>query len=418
MHFADMCEAYCAIMHFECTIAGNRCGHDRTFGIFTFYFYPAAGNVVTTMLRQQKRDPAVCGSLSLSRIKKWSGRWESKTPSINSGAGFQPLSDRCLTLSYGLAINIIDEILVTGILKCLHDLLSAIILRLFMALNHGGNWGNQQASVKSNSVNMVTLQEPIGDATMTPDQYVESVLAKYVIPRGPNSPAERLAAAVVSPIRNWAGQQLNDLLYSGSYAKETGVRGISDVDIFISLNSNASGTLKEIYNSLFRLAQTQGWSPRAQNVSVGITINGTQGDLVPGKIQAGYRNYHSLFLRKRDSWTQTNVALHIDTVSNSGRVREIRAVKIWRFLRNLDFPSLYLELFTIQALSGRSRINLAENVLYVLQTMGSTLTSTRIEDPANTNNIVSDDLSAQEKQRIAALAAQSAREQYWENIIW
>ena len=35
------------------------------------------------------------------------------------------------------------------------------------------------------------------------------------------------------------------------------------------------------------LAQTQGWSPRQQNVSVGVTVNGTRGDLVPGKVQAG-----------------------------------------------------------------------------------------------------------------------------------
>lgn len=253
---------------------------------------------------------------------------------------------------------------------------------------------------------------------MTPDQYVESILAKYAVPRGPTSPAERLGAAVAGPIRSWAGQQLNVLEYSGSYAKETGVRGISDVDVFISLKSDTTNTLKEIYNSLLGLAQQQGWSPRAQNVSVGVTVNGTRGDLVPGKVQSGYHNYHSLYLRKRDSWTQTNVALHVETVRKSGRLREIRAVKIWRFLRNLDFPSLYLELFTIQALSGRSQSALPDNVLHALRTIGTSLTSTRIEDPANTNNTLSDELTKQEKDRIAALAAQSAREQSWGKIIW
>jgi hypothetical protein len=199
---------------------------------------------------------------------------------------------------------------------------------------------------------------------------------------------------------------------------ETGVRGISDVDVFISLKSDTTNTLREIYNRLCELAQRQGWSPREQNVCVGVTVIGTRGDLIPGKVQAGYQNYHSIYLRKRDSWTQTNVTLHIDTVRNSGRLREIRAIKIWRFLRNLDWPSLYLELFTIQALSSCSRTALANNVLCVLRTIGTSLTSTRIEDPANTNNVLSDDLTAQEKQRIADLAVLSAREQYWEQIIW
>jgi hypothetical protein len=253
---------------------------------------------------------------------------------------------------------------------------------------------------------------------VTPDQYVETVLSKYAVPRGPTSPAERLGATVAGPLRTWAGQQLNALEYSGSYAKGTGVRGISDVDVFISLKYDTTNTLKELYGSLYSLALQNGWSPRQQNVSVGVTLNGTPGDLVPGKVQAGYQNYHSLYLRKRDSWTQTNVALHVNTVRNSGRLREIRAVKIWRFLNSFDFPSLYLELFTIQALSGHSQSSLAENVLHALRTVGSSLASARIEDPANTNNVLSDELTRQEKERIASLASQSARQQYWENVIW
>jgi hypothetical protein len=253
---------------------------------------------------------------------------------------------------------------------------------------------------------------------VTSDQYVETVLAKYAVPRGPTSQAEQLGTIVAGPIRAWAGHQLNGLEYSGSYAKETGVHGISDVDVFISLKSDTTNTLKEIYEGLFSVAQSNGWSPRRQNVSVGVTVRGTRGDLVPGKVQAGYKNYHSLFLRKRDSWTQTNVSLHVETVHNSGRLREVRAIKIWRMLLGLDVSSLYLELFTIQSLSGRSRSTLADNVLHALRTIGTSLASTRIEDPANTNNILSDELTHAEKQRVAGLATASARQQYWKDIIW
>jgi len=115
---------------------------------------------------------------------------------------------------------------------------------------------------------------------MTADQYVEAVLAKYQVPRGPTSPAERLGSTVADPLLTWAQQYLSELRYSGSYAKETGVHGVSDVDVFISLNSNTPGTLKELYNRLYNFASQQGWSPRAQNVSIGVTINGTRGDLV------------------------------------------------------------------------------------------------------------------------------------------
>lgn len=194
--------------------------------------------------------------------------------------------------------------------------------------------------------------------------------------------------------------------------------GFSDVDIFVSLKSDTPGTLKELYGNLYRFAEQQGWSPRHQNVSVGVTINGTRGDLVPGRMQAGYQNYHSLYLRKRDSWTQTNVALHVQTVHDSSRLREIRAVKIWRYLHSLDFPSLYLELFVIQTLSGRSRSTLAKNVLHALRVIGTSLSTTRVEDPSNSNNVLSDDLTRQAKETIASLALKSSREPYWGQIIW
>jgi hypothetical protein len=84
---------------------------------------------------------------------------------------------------------------------------------------------------------------------MTADQYVEAILAKYAVPRGPTSPAERFGAAVGRPLRAWTGQQLSALEYSGSYAKETGVHGNSDVDVFISLKSDTTSTLKDRYNS-------------------------------------------------------------------------------------------------------------------------------------------------------------------------
>lgn len=253
---------------------------------------------------------------------------------------------------------------------------------------------------------------------MTPDQYIESVMAKYAVPRGPTSPAEQLGATIAGPVRTWAGQQLNVLEYSGSYAKETGVRGISDVDVFISLKSDTKENLGELYEMLFSLAQRNGWSPRRQNVSVGVTVNGIRGDLVPGKVQAGYQNYHSLYVLKRASWTQTNVKLHVERVRNSGRLKEIRAIKIWRLLHGLEFPSLYLELLVIEILSGRPRSAVADNILYTLRAIGSSLASTRIVDPSNTNNILSNDLTPTEKQRVASQATQSARERYWERIIW
>lgn len=251
---------------------------------------------------------------------------------------------------------------------------------------------------------------------MTGDQYLQMVIAKYAVQHGELSPAEMFGSAVAGPLARWAGQYLNQLTYSGSYAKGTGVHGLSDVDIFISLKSNTPGNLRELYNNLFQAAAKYSWQPRKQNVSIGVTINGTRGDLVPGKQQEGYADYHSLFVSKRDSWTQTNVALHIDRVKNSGRTQEIRALKIWAFQNGLEIPSLHLELFTIDALQGFGP-SVATNVLASLEAMGKHFHQTRVVDPANTANIISDDLTQREKVEIAVAAGRSARASTWEEII-
>ena len=250
---------------------------------------------------------------------------------------------------------------------------------------------------------------------MTGDQYVESVLQKYAVDI---SSAKGAANNAAPAIKTWAGSQLSSLEYSGSFAKGTANNISTDIDLFVSLKSDTQETLKQIYESLFTCASDQGWFPVRQNVSIGASVAGRKVDLVPGKIQAGYQNVHSLYKRKTDSWSQTNVKLHIDTVINSGRDKEIRAIKIWRNLHNLSFPSFYLELSVIDGLKGRSTNNLAGNVLHALNYIGDNLPTKRIVDPANTNNVISDDLLAAEKSAVARQAKTSAGKQYWKDIIW
>lgn len=257
-----------------------------------------------------------------------------------------------------------------------------------------------------------------GGSPLSGDDYLRTVLARHAVATGPGSAAHDAGAELYPWIANWAGAHLAEVSYSGSYAKGTGVSGTTDVDLFISLKANTPGTLKEVYCKLFQAAGAASLSPRAQNVSVGVTHRGVSVDLVPGRIQSGYQNYHSLYRRKADSWTQTNVALHIDTVARSGRTEEIRAIKVWRKLNRLDFPSFYLEMTVIRALKGCRVGNVAANTWEVFRYLAEDFASAGVVDPANTNNCLSDDLTAAEKNKIRALALHARSQGNWENILW
>jgi hypothetical protein len=140
-------------------------------------------------------------------------------------------------------------------------------------------------------------------------------------------------------------------------------------------------------------------------------------DLVPGKLQQGSTTYHSLWKRKAQTWTQTNIGLHVSTVRNSNRATEIRLMKIWRQCHGFDFASFYLELMTIRALAGCQN-NLESNVQRALKYINENLETACVIDPSNTNNIISDDLTQAEKKAIAVQAGKSHDAPSWGATLW
>jgi hypothetical protein len=253
---------------------------------------------------------------------------------------------------------------------------------------------------------------------MTPDEYVRSIISQHSLPLTPDLGMATAKFAIEPIIKEWAAQYLVAFDYSGSIAKGTGVKGTTDVDFFISLHPTTPQPLGEIYENLCKFLVSKGYVVRKQNVSVGTTVNGLSVDLVPGKKQSAYSSDHSLYRRKANTWTQTNVATHIRTVSQSQRLDEIRAIKIWRKLHNLDFPSFYLEMTVINALSGKWTGQPSANVWEVFTYLSKSFVNAVVIDPANSNNRLSDDLTTSEKTLVANAASNALKAANWNQIIW
>jgi hypothetical protein len=250
---------------------------------------------------------------------------------------------------------------------------------------------------------------------MTPDEYLTGILKKYAVN---TTGAEAAGQSIYPTLKNWGGDNLLNAEFSGSLAKGTAVSIGTDADIFLSLSSSVNETLADIYDTLYNAVTNAGYTARKQNVSIGVTCNGYSIDLVPGRRQSQYGNEHSLYVRKISSWTKTDVKKHISYVQNSGRIDEIRLLKIWRQLHNLEFPSFFLEMAVIDSLAYARTGNLATNMLTCLDFIRDNIKTVRYIDPANTNNIVSNDCMATEKATIAAQAASSRAQSNWESIVW
>jgi predicted nucleotidyltransferase len=251
---------------------------------------------------------------------------------------------------------------------------------------------------------------------MSADNYLQSILAREAVDTGPFSPVRGVLQQIQPIIGDWAGTQLLGVSPSGSFAKGTANHSGTDIDLFISLKENTTQTLKDIYESLFKRMTEKGYSPRRQNVSIHIRVNSYEVDLVPAKRQASSGDDHSLYRRKADTWTKTNVTTHITHVIRGGRINESRIVKLWRNQSGLDFSSFYLELTVIAALSGQRGL-LAGNVWKVFEYLRDSFANARVVDPANTNNIISDDLTAAERATVRAAAVQALKASDWNQIV-
>ncbi|WP_179948855.1 nucleotidyltransferase [Mesorhizobium erdmanii] len=330
------------------------------------------------------------------------------------------------------------------------------------------------------------------------DAYLQGILAREAVDTGLYSPVRSVQATLTPVISGWAGNKLLSVNPSGSFAKGTANHSGTDIDLFISLSEDTAETLQQIYELLFKKLTAVGYAPKRQNVSINIQVNGYDVDLVPAKRQnslssdhslyrrrantwtktnvqthiatvwAGGRQQesrliklwrdqkgldfpsfyvkkltavgyapkrqnvsiniqvngydvdlvpakrqnslssdHSLYRRRANTWTKTNVQTHIATVWAGGRQQESRLIKLWRDQKGLDFPSFYVELAVIEALRNTNHATLSERVLACLIYLRDRLPNARFVDPANTNNVISDDLTPAEKQRISAAAAQA-----------
>ena len=250
---------------------------------------------------------------------------------------------------------------------------------------------------------------------MSADDYLLQILSRESVDTGPFSSVRSVQTTLQPLLSPWGGNYLLSVSPSGSFAKGTANKSGTDIDLFLSISVQCTNTLKEIYDSLHTQMQNNGFSPRRQNVSIRVRVNGYDVDLVPAKQQNPFSLDHSLWRRKAETWTKTNVAEHIRYVQNGYRINETRILKLWRDQKGLDFPSFYLEMVVIQALSG-SINTLSNNIRNVFIYLRDTFPNARFVDPANTNNIISDDLSATERATIKA-AAIKALAGNWENVV-
>lgn len=207
---------------------------------------------------------------------------------------------------------------------------------------------------------------------------------------------------------------------SGSYAKHDAVNIKFDLDVCQPFKRDSFDTLKKMADTVFDFFNNEfedddliKYETRKQRVSTGITFNvdgdEIQMDIVPGRelLKDDYSetNRINLYVRPKlfedESSTQTNIQKHIDFIKGKDAERKvIRLLKIWKVnKRKKKVKSFLVELITIRAFDNSSNIPSDQwgKLKMVMEYIRDNIETIRLEDPANSNNVVSDTMSESEK---------------------
>jgi hypothetical protein len=250
---------------------------------------------------------------------------------------------------------------------------------------------------------------------LTVDQYASSIVGKYQISPSVGSPSHKAADAVIPMLKRWGGANLTGITLSGAYAKGTAVSLSSHVDLHLSLRLAQDTEVRNVFWKLFEYLGDQNFRPHTRNVSMQVESYGMHLDLLPAW-RSG--SDEILYHKEPGRPVKTNVAQHVHLITNSGRAQEICALKIWRERHMLEFPSFHLELVALKALEGERFGQLADNVFTVLRYLSSHFAQTVIRDPANPDNVISDELTPAQKKKIVQAARKALEDDDWEKIVW
>jgi len=219
-------------------------------------------------------------------------------------------------------------------------------------------------------------------------------------------------------MRSFFGSKIETFYYSGSYAKGTAINLKYDLDLCVYFTPNSFSTLKDMYNQTDGCLRRYGHNTRKQAVSLRISLGKEQIDIVPGRRISSGSPEANLYVTTNGSQIKTNIQTHKKFISESGARPIIKLLKIWKIRHGIHFKSFALELLVIRALEGYTGQGYDNTLLHVLDFIKDKVTTIRLVDPANSNNVVSGLISVNDKTNIQRQASNSRGKQYWKDIIW
>ena len=93
-------------------------------------------------------------------------------------------------------------------------------------------------------------------------------------------------------------------------------------------------------------------------------------------------------------------------------------MNLWKKRKNVPIKTIILESCVIEGCKGINRSNLESQLMTVFKYIRDNIQNTRMLDPTNSNNVISNDISKEKKNRIRKLAIQAIEAHYWKQVFF
>lgn len=206
--------------------------------------------------------------------------------------------------------------------------------------------------------------------------------------------------------------------YAGSYAKGTLTTCAYDLDVVVYVPPSSRYTVEDAYTEIEERLRRAGYNTRRHNVAIRLPLGRAfHVDVVPGKVLTTDNQLANLYASELGTTRLTDVRHHVALVLRSRHRDVIRLLKIWKNRQRLDLSTFVLELTVAEALAGSTAQGLGWRAMTVLRYLSREFRRARLVDPANANNVVSNDVTAATKMSVQRAAERALAQSQWKLVV-
>jgi len=207
--------------------------------------------------------------------------------------------------------------------------------------------------------------------------------------------------------------------YGGSYAKNTMIKASYDLDIVLYWSSDSPYSLASLYKAAEGVLDRNWETVIKKKVGLELPFKGDfHIDVIPGKFSSNDDKFAYLYNNRTGGRFLTSIYYQVEYVKKSNRQDIIRLIKLWKKRKNISIKTIILESCVIEGCKGIDRSKLAPQLMATFKYIRDNIQNTRMLDPTNSNNVISNELSKETKNQIRKHAIQAIEAQYWKQVFF